>query len=281
MSVSRTKKLHTPVVADRLVRLEPIIEILRAAIWTGKLSDEKPVSVMLIAAQESAKTEALKYFRGTPTLRYLSDLTSRGLTPYRNEIQEGTLRHVVLLDLVRILCHGKGVSERTIQTLASLMEEGESETSDGGGRERWNNFPRIGALMGITPSFFKSKRGRWRQTGFLTRFLPLAFSYTDETVKLIHRSIANGARTPEPHPENTLPKLPCQIFCPPNYAMLLSNKAAKLGEEMGSYGFRYHRILRALAKAQARIEGKGQVEKSHVEKVLSWADFFTDREVEI
>jgi hypothetical protein len=265
---------------NKLVRLEPIIEILRAAIWTGNLSDEKPVSVMLIAEQESAKTEALKYFRGTSTIRYLSDLTSRGLSPFKNDIQNGTMRHIVLLDLVRILCHGKGVSERTIQTLASLMEEGESETSDGGGREKWSDFPRIGALMGITPAFFKSKRGRWRATGFLTRFLPVAFRYTDSTVKEIHQAIAMGGHTPEPHPEK-IPVLPCQIFCAPQFALQLSRRAEKLGAQMNSYGFRYHRILRALAKAAARIDGKGAVERRHVEKVLAWAEFFTDKEVEI
>lgn len=262
------------------MRLEPIIEILRAAVWTGRLSDEKPVSVMLIAEQESAKTEALKYFRGTPTLRYISDLTSRGLTPFRNDIQNGQLRHIILLDLVRILCHGKGVSERTIQTLASLMEEGESETSDGGGSEKWTNFPRIGALMGITPEFFRSKRGRWRATGFLTRFLPVAFRYTEDTVHEIHHAIAMGSKTPEPHPEK-LPPLPCQVFCDPKFALQLSRRAEKLGEEMQSYGFRYHRILRSLVKAVARIENKGSVNREHVEKVIAWSEFFTDTEVEI
>lgn len=266
---------------NRLIRLEPILEILRTAVWTGNLADEKPVSVMLIAEQESAKTEALKYYRGTPTLRYISDLTSRGLSPFKSDIQSGSLRHIVLLDLVRILCHGKGVSERTIQTLASLMEEGESETSDGGGRETWSNFPRIGALMGITPQFFKSKRGRWRQTGFLTRFLPICFAYKPETVREIHQAIALGAKTPDPHPILNIPKIPCQVFCSPDHALTLSRKAEKLGKEMESYGFRYHRILRALAKALARSQGKGSVDKTHVDRVLAWSEFFTDTEIEI
>lgn len=265
---------------DRLIKLEPIIDIIRASIWTGKLSDEKPISLMLIAEQESAKTEALKFFRGTPTLEYISDLTSRGLSPYKQDIQSGKLKHIVLLDLVRILSHGKGISERTIQTLASLMEEGESATSDAGGREKWDNFPRIGALMGITPSFFKSKRGRWRQTGFMTRFLPVCFCYKESTVDLIHQSIANGHHAPIPEPER-IPHDSYTIFCPPKFSKIISTRAKTLGETMRSYGFRYHRILRALAKAQARIEGKGSVEDSHINKVMLWSEFFTDKEIEI
>ncbi len=266
---------------EKLIKLEPILSIIRAAIWTGKLADEKPVSVMLIAEQESAKTEALKYFRGTSTLKYMSDLTSRGLAPYKSDIQDGKMRHIVLLDLVRILSHGKGVSERTIQTLASLMEEGESETSDAGGKESWTNFPRIGALMGITPSFFKSRRGRWRQTGFLSRFIPVAFRYKDSTVDLIHNSIANGHKIPEAHPEPIAQTLPAQIYCDPKYSGQISLRAKSLGTTMKTYGFRYHRTLRALAKAQARIEGKGSVDQSHVDQVMRWSEFFTDKEIEL
>lgn len=266
--------------ASKLVKLEPILSILRAALWTGKLSDEKPVSVMLVAVQESAKTEAMKYFKGTPTIRYLSDLTSRGINHFKADIQSGKIKHIMLLDLVRILSHGKGVSERTIQTLASLMEEGESETADAGGSEKWENFPRIGALMGITPSFFKSKRGKWRQTGFMTRFIPVCFKYKDKTVDEIHDSIANGQHAPLPCPEN-IPHESYQIKCPPEMSKLLSIRAKMLGQQMKSYGFRYHRILRALAKAQARIEEEGTVSASHVKTVLGWAEFFTDKEIEL
>jgi hypothetical protein len=281
-SPAKNPKLErAPEVKCDLIKLEPIIAIIRAAIWTGILSDEKPVSVMLIAEQESAKTEALKFFRGTSTLQYLSDLTSRGMNPYKDEIQRGKLRHIVLLDLVRILCHGKGVSERTIQTLASLMEEGESETADGGGRTTWDNFPKIGALMGITPSFFKSKRGKWRQTGFLTRFVPVCFKYKDTTVDEIHAKIASGMKLPIAHPESNLPPLPCQIFCEDKFSQQISIRAKTLGQRMDSYGFRYHRILRALAKAQARIRGRGFVNDQDVSQVMRWSEFFTDKEIEL
>jgi hypothetical protein len=235
---------------------------------------------MLIAEQESAKTEALKYFRGTPTLCYCSDLTSKGLAPFKKEIINGRLRHVVLLDLVRILSHGKGVSERTIQTLASLMEEGESATSDGGGREAWGeDFPKIGALMGITPSFFKSKRGRWRQTGFLTRFVPVTFKYSDATVKLIHTSIKNGGVTPTGHPVHLSPNGNILINLKEEHAQLLAHRSRELGDRMKTYGFRYHRILRALTKGHAAFQNHGTVQLSDVNQVLDWSEFFTDKEV--
>ncbi len=273
-----TKASSASSARDSFIRLSPVLDILKAAIWTGKLGDERPVSVMLIAEQESCKTECLKYFTGTSTLRYVSDLSSRGLISYRKEIESGHMRHLILLDLVRILSHNRSTSERTVQTLASLMEEGESETSDAGGRESWANFPRIGCLMAITPSYFKSKRGRWRQTGFLTRFVPVSFSYSAESVKAVHEAISNGHKIPAPTPER-LPELPVGVKCSREHSKMLGKVAEELGVKMKTYGFRYHRVLRTLAKAQACIEGCGTVEDSHILKVIRWSEFFTEKEV--
>jgi hypothetical protein len=263
---------------NEFIKLEPIIEILRAAIWSGKIADERPVSLMLVARQESAKTECLKHFFLTPSLKYLSDLTSRGLNPYRQEIETGRIRHIVLLDLVRILSHGRGVSDRTIQSIASLMEEGESETSDGGGKSSWDNFPKIGVLMGITPEFFFSKRGRWRGTGFLTRFVPISFEYSKDTQHAIHDAIAKGHRMPPPIKEN-IPLIPFQIELPDKYAGIISRRAEELGITMKTYGFRYQRVLRALAKANAGLSRRGIVGDEDIGKVLAWSQYFTEKAV--
>src|SRR5271156_355656 len=263
-----------------LLRLEPVLEIIQAAIWTGRLSDEKPVSIMLVAEQESAKTETLKYFRGTSTLRFVSDLTSRGLIPYKKDIETGTIRHIVLLDVVRIISHGRNIADRTLQTLASLMEEGESETSDAGGRDSWANFPRIGVLMALTPAFFRSKRGKWRETGFLTRFVPVSFYYSEEAVHEIHMSIAAGHQLPAPHAEQ-IPPLNYTVACEAKHAATIARRAEELGDIMRSYGFRYQRIMRALAKANARMRGRGTVNAEDVGKVLGWSEFFTDKPIEL
>src|SRR5271170_7942872 len=192
------------------VKLEPIIQILRAAIWSGMIADERPISVMLIADQESAKTEALKFFHGTKTLAYLSDLTSTGLKPFKADIISGKLRHLALMDLVRLVSHGRGTSERTIQTLASLMEEGESSVSDGGGTADWGKFPKVGVIMGITTDYFKARAGHWRKTGFLSRFVPVSYKYTASTVTDIHDSIAKGHGFSAPRAEK-LPEFPSVI----------------------------------------------------------------------
>lgn len=261
------------------IRLEPIIEIVRSAIWTGRVGDSRPVSVLLIAEQESAKTEVLKHFAGTKTLKYISDLTSKGLAGYKNDIMSGRIRHIVIMDLVRILSHGKGVSDRCVQTLSSLMEEGEGETSDGGGINSWgSDFPRLGALMSVTPAFYRGKAGNWRKTGFMTRFLPVRFSYSEKTVMLIHRSISNGGSLPDAKPE-VLPTLAQMVKLEARHADMIGAIAQRLGAQNEVYGFRFHRVLRTLAKARALQDGRSHVSKKDVEKIEEWSLFFGDKEM--
>lgn len=261
------------------IRLEPIIEIIRTAIWTGKVGDSRPVSILLIAEQESAKTEALKHFSGTKTLKYISDITSKGLVSYKNEITSGRLRHIVIMDLVRILSHGKGVSDRLVQTLSSLMEEGEGDTADGGGISSWGqDFPKLGCLMSVTPAFHKGKAGAWRKTGFMTRFLPVRFSYSEKTVMLIHKSIASGHSLPDPKPE-ILPSLQQFVKMDKRYSDMVGVIAQKLGSQNEVYGFRHHRVLRTLCKARALQSGRGYVTGKDVEKIEEWSLFFGDKEM--
>ncbi len=262
-----------------LIRLEPIIDILTCAIWSGRVAQEKPVSVLLIAEQESAKTECLKFFSGTTTLRYLSDMTATGIKPFKSDIERGELRHLILLDLVRILSHSKGVGERTIQQLATLMEEGESGSADGGGLTSWtSSFPKVGVLMGITPSFYNSKKGSWRKTGFMTRFLPVSFEYSDSTQLEIHNGIKNGGANPRPQPI-LLPKLSSVITIPERLGDRIKDIAMMCGRQNLTYGFRYHKNLRTLAKASALENKRTMVNDEDLNRVLPWAKFFNGNEI--
>jgi hypothetical protein len=265
------------------IRLDPILEIIRICIWTGVLKDEHPISIMLVASQESAKTECLKHFAGTSTLAYFSDVTGKGLAGFKHEIESKKLRHFVLLDLIRVLCHQKGVGERTLQQLATLMEEGESSTADPSGRTTWGtgaSFPRVGTMMGITPEFLASKIVHWRATGFLTRFIPVRFSFLTSTEIEIHDSIQHGNKLPPPDPI---------IFRDENYVVTLSEERAadirkaciRAAEKVDVSGFRWHRQMRALAKARAAANRRNFVSKEDVKQVAKWAEFFVGKGVEL
>lgn len=266
----------TQKLAPQLIAVEPLIGLLETVIWTGFLADDDPVSVVLIAPQESAKTELLKLFRGTVSLEYFSDATSNGLFEFRKEIESEKLRHIMLLDLVRIMAHPRVTSERTIQTIASLIEDGQMTIADGGGVS-WRNenvkLPRIGAMMAVTPEIFYRKRKMFRDTGFMSRFLPVRFSYLPDTAKKVHHAIRNGQTKPVPVPL-TVPEKRLKAVIPDALAKLIEQDAFSLGQEERTWGFRWHRSLRALVKARAVSKQRFKVEESDYIALCEWSRFF-------
>lgn len=261
---------------NTLVNVEPLLELLRAVIWTGVLADDDPVSVVLIAPQESAKTEMLKLFRGTRSLEYFSDATSYGLFEFKGEIEKEKLRHIVILDLVRIMAHPRVTSERTIQTIASLIEDGQMTVADAGGVS-WRNeslkLPRIGAMMGVTPEIYYRRRKMFRDTGFMSRFLPVQFTYSADTSKKVHMAIRTGQKKPDPIPI-ALPEKRLKANIPENIGKLIQHSAADLGTQESTWGFRWHRAIRALIKAKAVSDGRFNVEERDYLKVQEWFQFF-------
>lgn len=265
-----TKKDSAPV---NLIRMEPILKIIQAVIWTGRISQENPVSLCLIARQESAKSQAILYFSATPTLRCFSDITAKPLSSMRNDIEMKKLRHIVLLDLVRVMTHGKGVASRTLQSLAGLMEEGQATTADAGGVQEWKGMPKIGVIMAVTPEYYLRSRGAWRATGFITRFLRLWFEYSNDTRDLVHNAISEGASLSEPISES-LPEDGQIVELGVKQAEAITSLAHQFAELEATYGFRFHKQMRTLAKALALIDGKREVSDKHIRQLAAWQRFF-------
>lgn len=209
-------------------------------------------------------------------MEYFSDATSNGLFEFRKEIETEKLRHIVLLDLVRIMAHPRVTSERTIQTIASLIEDGQMTVADAGGVS-WRNenikLPRIGAIMAVTPEIFYRKRKMFRDTGFMSRFLPVRFSYTPDTAKKVHHAIRNGQQKPTPSPLLLTDKR-LKAVIPDHIAKLIEQDAYSLGQEERTWGFRWHRSLRALVKARAISKQRFKVEESDYIALCEWSRFF-------
>lgn len=262
--------------APNFVGLTRLTSLVKTVIWTGKIDGEEPVSMVLIAPAESAKTELLKQFRGTPTLEFFSDLTSRGLSAFKTDIESGKLRHIVILDLIRVLSHPRVTADRTIQTIAGLIEDGQSSIADAGGVEKWGdtkNFPRIGALMAVTPQVYYRKRKMFRDTGFLSRFLPIHYKYSPPTIKMVHKAIQNGHVKPLPT-ALVLPEKKLSAKIPDSIAFQISNLARQIGEKENTYGFRWHRSMRCLIKGIAISKRRFIVNQEDLQDLMEWTEFF-------
>lgn len=272
-TMSSELKKAEPIPDNVLVRLRPVLEILQAVIWTGRLAGESPVSACLVADSQSAKSRAMQYFEPTPTLRYLTDVTSKGILAEVGQIERQQLRHLVLLDLHMVVSHNRYTTDRTLLTLGALMEEGAASIHDAGGEIRLRGMPKIGVIMATTPSYYYSRRGFWRSTGFLSRFLTIQYSYSDETRHEIHEAIKNGVKLPDPRNEQ-LPPFPVYIEVPADPAEQIMRVSQVWGNREKDPAFRFHKQIRRLAQACALMDGRLQVSSDDVARIIDWTRFF-------
>jgi len=256
-----------------LIRLEPVLEILQAILWTGRLSTEAPVSACLVADSQSAKSECLKYFALTPTIKLFTDVTSKGIIEQIRLIELKRLRHIVLMDLHMVVSHNRYTADRTLLTLGGLMEEGLAGIADAGGETKFEGMPRIGVLMGVTPGYYHQRRGHWRRTGFLSRFLTVTYVYSEGTKAKIHEAIRDGFVLPDPRNE-ALPEDAQDVTIREEDASLLMEQARLWGTEQKDPAYRYHKQLRRLLKASALIHGRHTTDTSDISRIIKWMRFF-------
>jgi hypothetical protein len=215
----------------------------------------------------------MQYFEQTSTLRYLTDVTSKGILAEIGQIERQQLRHLVLLDLHMVVSHNRYTTDRTLLTLGALMEEGAASIHDAGGEIRLRGMPKIGVIMATTPEYFRSRRGHWRATGFLTRFLTVHYTYSEDTRIQIHTAIKNGVKLPDPRNEN-LPQFPVWVEVPAPQANILMALSQAWGNVERDPAFRFHRQIRRLAQACALMDGRVQVSDDDVARVIDWSRFF-------
>ena len=63
-----------------MIELEPIESLVRLTIMTGRLEEVRPLSAIIIASMESAKTETVAEFATTDGVLYLNNFTPTSFT---------------------------------------------------------------------------------------------------------------------------------------------------------------------------------------------------------
>jgi hypothetical protein len=134
----------------------------------------------------------------------------------------------------------------------------------------------MGLITAIPPEDFDNRHisKHFNSGGFASRFMVIKYSYKPSTIAAIHRFIAenkyasNGSK-------------PFVIQNPGQWNIRVPDKIATLIKDFGQtiardeLGFRVHRHLRALVKADARRNGDPVVSKANFERVESYCEFFT------
>lgn len=273
---------------------KPATEILKLAILSHYIEhkEDKSVSVALIAEIETDKTRSLKKFYNTKGVAVETDLTYMGLINHiLPQIETGNVKTIVIPDMIKTVMKKQSTVQNFIGILNSLMEEGVHQVT----LKEFKDFrgARANLLTSMTPALLNSHKLLWNRMGFLSRFLPFTYSYTESKTAIIHDAIAKG-QVNEPEPvEFKLPEFPVEVELPKKYAEQLypilqrltqSERARQYkNKERIEYaftnqalGFRHQHQLQALLRASAFSREDTKVTQEDVKKICwlgNWINY--------
>jgi len=109
----------------KIAGLDSLETIVQAAMFSAYVKGEMPLSLLIVAKPESAKTAVLKRYRMNKGIIYLTDCTAYGLTrDVLPKIVSGEIKHIMIADLITPLSRNSKTRQSFIAFLNNLVEEG-------------------------------------------------------------------------------------------------------------------------------------------------------------
>jgi len=262
-----------------MIKLEIIEKIIQLTICTGYLQNTRPLSLMIIASKESAKTETTTQFAQNDGILLMNNFTPTSfMENYILKFGSGEYRHLIIPDLLSCINRQKYLVDTTITFLNAFMEEGVKEIASKafeGGTIKLDRPVRGGVITTIAKEDFEDRWKRWSSVGFLTRWLPVSYEYTQEIVEEILYAVAteDESRILGTPIKLDLPKARVKVTIPKELSAVLIEPGKEMQSRLSTYGFRGVRHLRRLVQAQALISGRHEVISEDIEEILKLAEF--------
>lgn len=251
-------------------------KLLALTLYSAYIKNEKAVNLLLIANPEAGKTELLKKFYQNKGVAVLTDVTAYSISrDLLHKIQNKEIRHIIIPDLIKVLSRKTSTVQNLITFLNSLIEEGIISIKTYAMNIEFQNPVNCGLITSITQEIFEDKRRNWGKIGFLSRCLPVSWSYTKEQVLEIYDYIYSEKYMHENVYVLKLPKTEKEIKIDKDYAKMLTPYVKELADSYKMYGFRYQKQFQVLAKANALMNKRDEVtEKDIIElqKILKFTN---------
>lgn len=256
--------------SESLFQLTALSDFLQLLIWTGQLSDERPASAVIVAPPGAGKTTMLQGLQCEQAM-FTGDLTARPLSGMIRNSDKMT--HILLGDMLSLFGHKESTVKLTLRLVSQMTGEkiGHDPWTGESIRER-----EIGLITAIPPEDFKKRAIAKHITGggFASRFLIIRYSYKPSTITAIHNYIAANRYSLQKPTVFFLPD-------PGKWVVRVPDKVSTAIKDFGQQlkrdplGFRAHRHLRSLVKAQARRCKRSVVDMNDFYKVQQYCEFFS------
>jgi hypothetical protein len=210
-------------------------------------------------------------FKGNSQLRFVSDITSRGLHPILKGAKAGVYTHLMASEFQKFLLRKSHTAMATLGLLCQAMEEGVGEVLIGDQEVDFG-----GARLGIIGAMTHDTAAKWQrgfnELGFWSRCAAFEWEVPFDQMKVILRRITDGDRTDLSRITIKVPSSPVRVHFP-----------AVLSEQFEDYviaRFREHTVVRVfnrfrtLAMACALLEERDAVHAVDVEKVVAFSPYW-------
>jgi len=256
---------------SRVIRVELLSDLIRDVLISGKIKNEAPLSLILVAPPEHGKSELLSQFSKNPSVSWCNDLSSNPLiTDILPDVEKKIITHIVIPDFLKILTHSKRTTQSLLTLLNSLTAEGIKDINFYG-VERHFDYPiKAGVVMAMTREALERRKVYWKDIGFLARCIPVSYRYSDLTIRQVHDWIKLGdySRGNYVH----LPRRIRDVDIKPKFSKKVDTLQASWREKVQSFtGFRLHKQFRTLLKAIAYRDE--EVNSDHLLKLTEYLKY--------
>lgn len=257
--------------------------LLKLALLTSYIKDERPVSVLIAARVESGKTELLRKLSECRGIVYLNDATAYGIQKaYIQDIADGKVRTIVIPDLITPLSRSPDTVETFVSFLNGLIEEGIAEVATYAMQLKVKLPVRCNVITSIAKEHLFDQRHRWSKIGFLSRVVPISYEYAPSTVYGIMQSIADREYHSEGDFANLeLPESNIEVKLPQSISQQIAAFAPQVvdsghfADKM--YGFRLQKQLQTLCMANTIYKGRTEATSEDFNTVKELGDFMNLR----
>lgn len=259
-----------------MIALANVEEIIKYALFSAWVKDERPLSLMIIARVEAGKTETVNQFIWNKGILVMTDLTYWGLlNRYKEQLMAGEINHIIIPDMIVPLNRARDTVNSLVAFLNALTEEGVKEIATYAFPEGLNlDHPiRAGIITTVARRDFDRWKDKWAAVGFTSRFLPICYDYSEETRDKIYNALIFRREMAKPI-KLDFPETPQYVFLPPGIATTAVQYSKAIGAAIETYGFRAQRHLQTLMMARALVKGRDAVNKEDFDVVVELSEYF-------
>ena len=248
-----------------MINTELLEQAVKLAVYSTAIENEKPVSMLLVAKPEHAKSELLKLFSHVKQVFYTSDFNSYVFGDFANEYLKGTKKTIMIPDFLKVVKKKQATQANALTLLNAITEEGFTGRVMGGS---YIDEPLVAnVITAITQREMRDKRHKWAELGFLSRFVPLSYSYNDDTKKLIREFIKHRDYHRDTNHTFTLPSEPRKIALPKEMADRIEEITIEIAVKNELAGFRLQKQLQTLCMTNALLNGRDMVLTADVDTI--------------